>query len=315
MHPPKTQGLIAAPFTPIDLRGSVDVAPIAAYADWLRRSGVAGAFVCGTTGETASLSCDERREVARAWTDAASPGFRVIVHVGHTCLDSARGLAAHAEAVGAHAISCLAPYFFRPRTVAELVDWCAWIADAAPRLPFYYYHMPSMTGVSFPMAEFMPLAAERIPSFAGIKYTYEDLADFERCLRFGDGAYDVLFGRDELLLSALNRGARGAVGSTYNFAAPLYLRLIAAFERGDHAAASTLQAQAVAMIAACVEGGGHPIASFKSLMPALGVSCGPARSPLVNPTAEQSDALRRRLGEMGCWFARDGGDRDANPST
>lgn len=296
----KTDGLIAAPFTPIRPDGSVHLDPIPGYAAWLAKNGVAGAFVCGTTGESASLTCDERRQLARAWTKSAPADLRIIVHVGHTCLDNCCALAAHAQTVGASAIACFAPYFFRPRNVHELADWCAFVAAAAPELPFYYYHMPSMTGVSLPMADFLPLAAKRIPTFAGIKYTFEDLDDYARCLRFADGRYDVLFGRDELLLSALRLGARGAVGSTYNFAAPLYHEIIAAHRRGDAATAEGRQARAVAMIDTCISAGGHPIAAFKSLMAPLGVDCGPARPPLVNPTREQTAALLHKLRTAEC---------------
>jgi N-acetylneuraminate lyase len=296
----KTNGLIAAPFTPLLADGSLNLGAISGYARHLHRIGVVGAFICGTTGEGASLTLAERRAVAERWRQAAPPGLRVIVHVGHTCLADARELAAHAQAIGADSIACLAPYFFKPDGVAGLVEWCAQIAAAAPQLPFYYYHMPSMTGCNVCVADFLAAAAPRIPNLAGIKFTFEDLEDFARCLRFADGRYDVLFGRDELLHSALKLGARGAVGSTYNFAAPLYQRVIAAYDRGDEATAAALQARAVEMIQICVNGGGHPIANFKSLMRRLGVDCGPTRLPLTDPTVAQATAMLARLEGLDC---------------
>lgn len=300
MNSRRTNGLIAAPFTPLHPDGSLNLDAIGACARHLWRTGVVGAFICGTTGEGASLTVDERRRVAERWMAEAPAGLRVIVHVGHTCLEDCRALAAHAESIGADSFACLAPYFFKPAGVPGLVDWCAAVAAAAPRLPFYYYHMPSMTGVSVPVADFLPAAAGRIPNLAGVKYTFEDLDDFERCLRFDGGRYDLLFGRDELLHSALKRGARGAVGSTYNFAAPLYQRIISAFDRGDEATAVALQARAVEMIQACVRAGGHPIAAFKTLMGRMGCACGPCRPPLANPTAGEAEALLARLDALDC---------------
>ena len=302
MNLPKTEGLIAAPFTPFHADGALNLAAIDGYARHLHGFGTAGAFICGTTGEGASLTTDERRRVAERWVAAAPSGLRVIVHVGHTSLAECRELAAHAQAIGAHGIAALAPFFFRPDGVAGLVDWCARIAAAAPDLPFYYYHMPSMTGFNVTVADFLAAAGARIPNFAGVKFTFEDLEDFGRCLRFADGRYDLLFGRDELLHSALKLGARGAVGSTYNFAAPLYRRIIAAHEAGDESGAAALQQTAVAMIQACVQAGGHPIANFKSLMAPLGVDCGPTRPPLTNPTPAQAAALRQRLDSLGVAF-------------
>ena len=296
----KTNGLVAAPFTPMRPDGAINLEAIPAYAQHLQCLGVVGAFICGTTGEGASLTLAERRAVAEKWRQEASPSLRVIVHVGHTCLDDARELAAHAQAIGADSIAALAPYFFKPDGVAGLVEWCAQVAAAAPQLPFYYYHMPSMTGCNVLVADFLAAAGPRIPSLAGIKFTFEDLEDFGRCLRFADRRYDVLFGRDELLHSALKLGARGAVGSTYNFAAPLYRQVIAAYDRGDDATAVALQAKAVEMIKVCVNGGGHPIANFKRLMRRLGVECGPTRLPLTDPTAEQAAAMLARLEPLDC---------------
>lgn len=300
MTPVHTHGLIAAPFTPFRADGVLDCAAIAPYARHLARTGVIGAFICGTTGEGASLTVEERRRVAEAWVAAAPAGLRVIVHVGHTCLDDCRALAAHAESAGAGGIACLAPYFFKPAGAAAMADWCAAVAAAAPETPFYYYHIPSMTGVNFPVADFLALAAPRIPNLAGVKFTFEDLEDFARCVRFDGGRYDLLFGRDELLLSALRLGARGAVGSTYNFAAPLYRELIAAHVAGDAPRAEALQAKAVTMIQTCIHAGGHPIAAFKTLMDRVGAPCGPARPPLARPSDAQIAALHAALAPLGC---------------
>jgi N-acetylneuraminate lyase len=302
----KTEGLIAAPFTPMRADGALSLDAVDAYAHWLHSQGVVGAFICGTTGEGTSLTLEERRQLADRWVTAAPPGLRVIVHVGHNSLPDCRTLAAHAESVGADGIACMAPFFFKPVGVEALVDWCALIAAAAPGLPFYYYHIPSMTGVSVSVSGFLGAAAKRIPNLAGIKFTFEDLEDFRRCLHFEEGRFDLLFGRDELLLSALALGARGAVGSTYNFAAPLYQALIEAYDRGDQPKAAELQGLAVRMINAFVQCGAHPVAAFKWFMGRVAVDCGPSRLPLYDPTPQQIVALEYKLDATGIfdWVAR-----------
>ncbi len=302
----KTEGLIAAPFTPMRADGALNLDAVNAYARWLHHNGVVGAFICGTTGEGMSLTLDERRQVAGRWVSAAPAGLRVIVHVGHNSLGDCRALAAHAASIGADSIACMAPFFFKPAGVAGLVDWCEQVASAASGLPFYFYHIPSMTGVSVKMSDFLGAAVRQIPNLAGIKFTFEDLEDYKRCLQFEDRRFDVLFGRDELLLSALDLGARGAVGSTYNFAAPLYRALIEAYDRGDQQKAAGLQALAVRMINTLVQCGAHPVAAFKWFMGRVGVDCGPSRLPLYDPTAEQISALEARLEATGIfdWVAR-----------
>jgi N-acetylneuraminate lyase len=291
--------LVAAPFTPMRADGSLNLELIPDYVAWLRGNGVAGAFVGGTTGEAMSLTVEERLQLAEAWRRAAPTDLKVIVHVGHTSLSDCRAMAAHAKDIGADAIGCLAPFFFRPDNVSELVSWCEAVAAAAPSVPFYFYHMPSMTRVEFPMAEFISLASSRIPTLAGVKFTFEDLTDFRRTVEFEDKRFDVLFGRDELLLSGLRAGAQGAVGSTYNFAAPLYLEIIRDFRAGDLKRAEEWQHTAVRMIDAAAHAGGSPIANFKALMAGLGLDCGPARPPLRAPTSSQLNALRATLRNLG----------------
>jgi N-acetylneuraminate lyase len=299
----RLQGLVAAPFTPFDAQGNLALDRVADYAAMLARNGVVGAFIAGTTGESMSLTNDERKRLAEAWASEAPESFRVIVHVGHTCLRDCRELAAHAQQTGANGLGAMGPCFFRPATVDALVDWCAAIAQAAPELPFYYYHMPAMTGVDLPMGQFFAQARRRIGNFAGIKYTYEDLDEYRALLDAGDGRCDILFGRDEMLLSALERGATAAIGSTYNFAAPLYQQLIEAHRQGELDRARTLQDTACRMIRACQNTGGHALAAFKATMNVLGVDCGPVRPPLVDLNREQRDKLQRDLEalNLGDW--------------
>lgn len=289
-------GLIAAPHTPFRPDGTLALEAVAQQVRLLARNGVTGAFICGTTGEGASLTAEERRQLVEAWVAAKPASLPLIVHVGHPSLGEACASARHAQDTGADAIAAIAPSFFKPRSIAELVAWCAHVAAASPRLPFYYYHMPGMTGVTIPASEFLTEAASRIPNLAGVKFTHEDLTDFGRCTGH-NGKYNVLFGRDEILLSGLELGARGAVGSTYNFAAPLYNRIIDAFDRGDLAAARRDQMRAVEFIAVLERHGGLP--AGKAVMKLIGVDCGPVRLPLRALTERDEASLREGLERIG----------------
>jgi N-acetylneuraminate lyase len=294
---PRLCGLIAAPFTPFESDGSLALATVPQLASLLAGNGVSGAFVCGTTGEGSSLTMDERRHVAEAWRRATPPGLALIVHVGHNSAGESRTLARHAQEIGAEAIASIAPSFFKPPGVAELVAWCREVAAAAPKLPFYYYHMPAMTGLGITAAEFLREAEGRIPTLAGVKFTYEDLDDYRAARAFGGGRYTILFGRDEILLTGLQQGAPGAVGSTYNYAAPLYQRVLRAFAAGDLATAEREQAKARSFIDVMNSHGGLP--AGKLIMKLIGVDCGPVRLPLRNLTAAQEQTLRTQLEAVG----------------
>lgn len=297
MTTPKLSGLIAAPFTALHPDGSLNLEQIVPQADHLVTTGVGGAFVCGTTGEGLSLTTAERERVAERWVKAAAKRLKVIVHVGHNSLDESRHLAAHAVRAGADAVATHGPTFFRPASVRDLVEFCAGVAAAAPDLPFYFYHIPVMTGVHLPMPEFLALGARRIPNLAGIKFTDENLMSFSQCLHLDGGRFNLLFGRDEILLAALALGATGAVGSTYNYIAPVYHRLWDAFTRGDLVAARRHQWTALQIIAVMIRHGGLP--AGKAMMGFIGLECGPVRPPLRTLTGDQIAALRRELESVG----------------
>jgi len=276
----KTEGLVAAPPTGFLEDGSVDLTVVAPLAEHLHRQGVAGVFVNGTTGEGASLTTDEREQLAAEWRRVLPSGMKLFVHIGHNSLGEAQRLGRHAQTIGADAVAAIAPSFFKPVGMEGVINWCSSVAAAAPELPFYYYHMPSMSGVSLNIAEFLQRVGDRVPTLAGIKFTFEALGDYCAAARLENGRYDVLWGRDEMLLGALAMGARGAVGSTYNVAGPLYRRIIAAFDRGDRAAAQAQQARAIAMIQALVATD-HFFAALKALLRLQGVPITPrVRLPL-----------------------------------
>lgn len=289
-------GLVAAPFTAFKPDGDLKLELVPLQAQLLARNGVTGAFVCGTTGEGASLTMDERRRVAEAWVAARPAGLKVIVHVGHLSLRESCTLAKHAQDIGADAIASIAPSFFKPAGVRELIAWCSQVAAAAPDVPFYYYHMPAMTGVAIPASDFLAHTNGQIPSLAGIKFTHEDLNDYRKARALGGDRYDVLFGRDEILLSGLELGATGAVGSTYNFAAPLYLRIIDALKRGDTETAQREQEKARAFIDVMHRFGGLP--AGKAIMKFVGLDCGPVRLPLRTLTERDEAGLRQALEQI-----------------
>jgi N-acetylneuraminate lyase len=291
--PLRLTGLIAAPHTPMKSDGSINADAVALQAELLQEADVRGAFICGTTGESLSLAMTERMAVMEAWEHAADEAFPLVVHVGSNSLTESRALAAHADDCGADAIAVMAPNFFKP-TLDDLIAYCGAIAEAAPDTPLYYYDLPALTGVSIPTARFLEQGAKSIPTLHGVKFTSNDLMSLQECLALA--SFDIVFGYDELLLAALALGVRGAVGSTYNFAAPLYRRLIDTFERGDLAIARKAQLQSVRMIRVLQEFGFSR--ASKAMMQLVGVDCGPVRLPLRAMTKAEVHELWHKLHVM-----------------
>ncbi|MEA3224897.1 MAG: dihydrodipicolinate synthase family protein [Planctomycetota bacterium] len=290
-------GLIAAVFTPMEQNRTLSLKMAPQIVEHLIGDGIRGLYVCGTTGEGLLLSIAERRAVAQAYVAAAGGRIPVIVQVGHNSLTEARGLAVHAGEIGADAIAAVPPMYFRPESTKVLIQCLRDITSVVPGLPFFYYHIPSFTGMQIDVLDLLRRAEQELPSLTGIKYSAMTMNEFQACLDFAQGRYAILFGCDDMLLSSLSVGASGAVGSTYNFAAPLYNALIDAFGQGDLEEARRLQGLSLRMIRLLYRYRGQP--AFKATMGLLGVDCGPNRLPIETLSADEIQAMKRDLEEIG----------------
>jgi N-acetylneuraminate lyase len=276
----KLEGLVSASFTPFFPDRSVNYEMIPEIVEKLIADGLSGIFVCGSNGEGPNMSIDERMKVAQAFVNATGKRIKVIVHVGHSNITEAKLLAAHASEIGADAVSAVAAFYFKPISVENLADCMADIASACPATPFYYYHIPMLTGVGMDMIEFLRISETLIPNLAGIKYTATTLNEYQSCLNYKKGRFQILYGFDELLLPALAVGAKAAIGSTYTFAATIYLETMRLFQAGKIEDAQESHAFMVEVIRIMVK---HPpIPAQKAIMKMLGWDMGPSRLPLVN---------------------------------
>jgi N-acetylneuraminate lyase len=300
------RGLIPAVYTPFQADGRLNLEQVGPIVEQLFQERVAGLFVCGSTGEGASLSNEERYLTLEAYIEASAGRIPVIAHVGHNSLAEAQALAVHAQRAGAAAIAATPPSYFKPASVEVLIDCLAEITARTPELPFYYYHIPGMTGVHLSMVELLRQGSERLPTLVGLKYSASTVYELQLCAGLENGRFNLLFGSDEMLLSALCVGVQGAVGTTYNFAAPLFQRIISAFERNDMVEAQRCQGLAALMVATVLKHGVHP--AFKAIMGLIGLDCGPTRLPLVGLTPTQKEALRQDLENIG-FFEWGRGDK------
>lgn len=290
-------GLMAAPFTPFDPKGRLNLEIIPSYVDKMVTDGLKGIFVCGSNGEGPNMTTEERIAVAKAFKVAAGSRIKVYVHVGHSSISESQRLASHARMIGADAISSVAAFYFKPSSVKNLVDALAEIASAAPELPFYYYHIPHLTGMSMDMIELLKLGEKKIPNLKGIKYTATTLWEYQLCLNESGGKFDILFGLDEMLLPALAVGAKGAIGSTYTFASPLYLEVIKCFKEGDLEEARSKMLYLVEMVKILLKF--PPIPAQKAIVKRLGIDLGPCRLPLTTLSSEQEYSLYEQLDAIG----------------
>lgn len=289
--------ILPAVFTPMNDDGSINYTRVDALYHNCIQSGFKGIFLNGTTGECMSLNVDERQKLVEAWMGCRkknnNPGFKIFVHIGSSNLHEAALMAEHAQAQGANGIAMVPTFYFRPRTLDDLIDQCKFVAAAAPEVPFYYYNIPGLTGVNFPMISFMEAAVKQIPTFSGLKNSFNDLVDYQQCLHYAKDDYAMYWGTDEVFMMVYAAGNRHYVGSTYNYMSGIYFKMLDAYHEGNFKKLTLLEGEANAIYKILSDY--NSLMAGKEVMRHIGIDCGPVRKPLQNLKAADSTSLLARL--------------------
>lgn len=295
----KIKGFIVAPFTPMNADGSLNLSMIAPYAEMIIRNGINGVFVNGSTGEGALLTREERNAQTEEWVRVSKGRLKVIVHTGQASIEDQKAMAAHAQKVGAWGFATMAPSFLGAKTIADLVAYMKEIAAAAPKLPFYYYHIPGLSGVNMPIVPILKAVDGVIPNFSGVKYTADNAYEACQAKLYGNGKYEILHGLDETLLTALAYDLRdGGVGGTYNHIFPVYKAMVEAWDKGDKKKALELQLKSQEFINVLPMFRGN-MGAGKRIMKFLGLDMGPNRLPLQSITEQEEKQIKAYLDSIG----------------
>uniref|UniRef100_A0A8C0BI59 N-acetylneuraminate lyase n=1 Tax=Buteo japonicus TaxID=224669 RepID=A0A8C0BI59_9AVES len=289
----KLQGLVAATVTPMTPDGQINLSVIRQYVDYLvSEQNVKNVFVNGTTGEGLSLNIQERKQLAEEWVCQGKDKLdHVIIHVGALSLPESQELARHAAAIGASAIAVIAPFFFKPTKKDELIAFLQKVASEAPAVPFYYYHIPPLTGVTIRVEELLDGIKERIPTFQGVKFSDTDLLDLAQCINKNEREQFVfLYGVDEVRTPPLHLLILFLVwyfsGSTYNYLGRKANLMLQAFAKPDLALAQKYQFLTGEFLNFVIKLG-FGVAQTKAVMSFVsGIPMGPPRLPLVDASEE-----------------------------
>ena len=278
------KGLIVAPFTGFDAEGNLDLSKVALQQKYYKDNGITGCFVSGTTGEGSALTFDEKVALYKEWAKYSDENFALIGFVGGTSVRECQQLAVEAKNAGLDAVAMTAPYYQKAANVKDLAATLAEVAAAVPELPFFYYHIPCLTNVNFAMYDLLVEMDKVIPNLGGIKYTFENMMDYQLCLYYKDHKYNIMWGRDEMLLEALAIGADTFIGSTYGYNAPIYNQIIEAFNAGQMKKAADLQYKANILITFL---GKYGNGAGKAFMKAADMDLGTTRRPFHTLTEEE----------------------------
>ena len=284
------EGILPAVITPVDEDGRFAPKPFERLLAHVYDAGVDGVYVCGTTGEGMLQSLVQRQAIVEAAVACTPQGRRVVVHVGAGSLDEASALAAHAARAGAHAISSLPPLSAQ-FSFAEVRRYYETLARASD-LPLVVYYFPEVSRAIAGIAQLEDLCA--LPNVVGVKFTDFDLYTMAAVARPGVAVFN---GRDEVLAAGLLMGACGGIGSFYNVAPELFVRLYRAARDGQWDEARGLQQRINVLIRLTLAFPLFP--AIKQMLAWSGIDCGACLAPRARLDADQQRALNAALVAAG----------------
>jgi 4-hydroxy-2-oxoglutarate aldolase len=268
----------------------LDVAAFARNVHALIQAGLHGIVVCGSTGEAALLSDDERRVLLEA-ARASTPRDRtLLMGAGAESTRATLKRCADAKSGGADAVLVVAPHYYANAMSAEaLRTHYRAVADGSP-LPVVLYNIPKYMHFALPPELVGELAKH--PNVIGIKDSSGDLNMLGGFLKSQGESFTVLTGNGGTFAGALQAGARGGILAVADFAPALCLQIFAAHQKGDVAAANELQAAMKPLAAVIVAELGVP--GVKTACDVAGLAGGPARRPLI----DLDEAAEQRVREL-----------------
>ncbi len=280
--------LVTAMVTPFTPDGQVDLDLAARLADHLVRHGSEGLVICGTTGESPTLSWEEQHQLFAAVKDAVAGRAQLIAGSGSNCTAEAVEATREAAALGADGALVVVPYYNKPPQQGLEAHFRA-IANAAPELPLMLYNIPGRTGTSLqPETVLRLLDLPNVLSFKAASGTTEEVSALRSLC--GD-RLAIYSGDDALTLPMLAVGAVGVVSVASHLAGPQISAMIQAFLQGDWATALDLHEQVLPLSKAlfCTT---NPI-PVKAALELCGWPVGAPRLPLLAADA----AVKQRLSE------------------
>ncbi len=285
--------ILTALITPFSSDGSVDLDVAQQLARRLVEEGNEGLVVCGTTGESPTLSDDEKLAMFSAVIQAVDVPV-VAGTVGNNTAHSIE-LSLKAKSLGVHGILSLCPYYNRP-SQAGIEQHLRAIAQAVD-LPQVIYDIPVRTGRKVSTEVLLRLAHEE-KNIIGVKEAAGNPAETARLIREAPADFEVYSGDDGLTLPLLSIGAVGTIGVATHWTAPDHVEMFAALETGDLAAATAVNQRMLPSFA--FETGDltpNPIPS-KAMMRTLGFEVGQCRLPLGDAPEGLEDEARRVYAEL-----------------
>ena len=288
MNHPFFTGVCTALVTPF-LRDSVNYPMLEQLLRRQYDAGIRAVVICGTTGESATLTDEEKLTMFRYAKKSMPEDLRIIAGTGSNSTVHAIALSQAAQEAGADALLVVSPYYNKATPEGLYLHYAA-IASSV-QIPVILYNVPSRTGVDIPVEVYRRLS--QIPNIAGVKEASSDIRKLARIRSQCPDHFTVWCGNDDLAVAAMALGAKGLISVVSNIEPEITGSMIGAALDGDFDTATALQLSLLPLIEALFQEV-NPI-PVKAAMAMIGYDCGSCRMPLCSPSEETSALLKDLL--------------------
>ena len=293
----RLNGILVAMITPFDEDGHVEFEYLAGVVRFLLEKGVHGFFTCGTSGEGALMSIEQRKAVSKAIVDEVASRVPVVVHAGAITTDETVALAKHADDIGAQAVGVVSPYYFHPDPDG-LVEHYRTVAEAVS-IPVFVYNIPGCTGFNI-TPDIMRRLLE-IGNVMGFKDSSGRLDQIQEIMRTAPKPIIAINGSDGLLFSSLMIGTDAQISGSANVVPELMVGIYEHCRKGEYKKALSLQNtwREVMRVVFSVR---LPSANLKTALELRGVKAGIPKRPLRPMKAEEVSIFKEKLKALNLYW-------------
>lgn len=284
--------------TPMNENGDVNYEKLGEILEYQIANGTDAVVICGTTGESATLTMEEHVDVIKYAIDKVVKRIPVIAGTGSNCTATAIYLSQEAEKAGADALLLVTPYYNKATQKGLIAHYTA-VAESV-KLPIILYNVPSRTGCNI-LPETAVELAKNVENIVAIKEASGNISQIAKLMQLADGCIDLYSGNDDQIVPLMSLGAKGVISVLSNVAPQETHDIVNLYMEGKVQESCALQLRALPLINALFSEV-NPI-PVKKAMNLMGMEVGPLRGPLSEMEEEHAAVLAKEMEAFGLKLA------------
>ena len=292
------KGAGVAIVTPMKENGDVNFEKLGEILEEQLAAGTDAVIICGTTGESSTLSHEEHMETIRYTIDKVNKRIPVVAGTGSNCTETAIMMSQEAERMGADGLLLVSPYYNKATQKGLIAHYTA-IANSV-KLPIILYNIAGRTGINIEPKTLLYLA-ENVENIVAVKEASGNISQIADVAAMCKGKLDIYSGNDDQITPIMALGGIGVISVLSNIAPKYTHDLAMSYLNGDVQKSCEMQLKALPLVRAlfCEV---NPI-PVKAAMNLMGKEVGPLRMPLTEMEEEHKETLKKAMIDFGLELA------------